>query len=228
MAESADAAGYAVGNFVGAGVAENSFAVVNRAFGNFEAVGPYGVGRAAVGFALAGVDYVDVVDAAVVVEVVLREVDLVGEGFCGLEHHFFGAEVIAVVVVAAVVRHVVLHRHGAVYVELGVEVAVALCQEVVACGASAGVVGEALLVEHAVEEVVGVWCAELHVLVFHQEYEAFYFALSGVVGCEEAEAGVFVGGVGSLGVGFCGSLGGNARGADAAYVEGACREGVAQ
>ena len=34
LAESADAAGYAVGNFVGAGVAENSFAVVNRAFGN--------------------------------------------------------------------------------------------------------------------------------------------------------------------------------------------------
>ena len=95
MHESADAVGTLGGEvyLVGAGVVVELHSVEGMVLAGVvevPGVGPHGVVGAAVGFAVAGVIDIYVVDISVAVGVILAEVDLVVESLTGVDHHVLG------------------------------------------------------------------------------------------------------------------------------------------
>ena len=94
-------------------------------------MGPHSVDAAAIGLALAGVDYEHLVDLAVIVPVVVGEVHFRVGGRASFDHHLVGVHVVALRVVLAVVFLVLLQRVGTHHVEVQLELTGALCLEVV-------------------------------------------------------------------------------------------------
>ncbi len=130
-------------------------------------VRPYAVHAAAVSLAVAGVEYVNVVNPAVIVAVILAEVNLIVEFAARLCHHFVGKRII----VCPVVGHLVVECHRPVDIKLGCELPGGVLDEIVVCAAGCAEGGIAWLVEHVVELVMAV--CERAVCVLHEYNEGF-------------------------------------------------------
>ena len=144
-------------------------------------VGPDGVGRGSIALGIPRIDDVDEVHVAVVVEVILREVHLqrvVGQ-LAGLTHHLSGMAVVALRVVAAIVRHRSAQRDGAHHVELRRELPPRLTDEVVARAARGSVGRATLLVHGVVEHLLRVLLIERVVGKLRQHHQPFHGADGG-------------------------------------------------
>ena len=159
----------------------------------------HGVGMG--GLSDAGVEKVDVVHVAVVVVVIVGEVDLVVQLLAGIHHHLSGAEV-RPLVIAAVPGGLVVERDGAHDHVFMVELVVRrLVVEVHGRAVGAVAPGEAALVEHAGVVVLGVVDAgELGVAELDEEHEALALARRGEVVHAELEAALRAPSFGGLSV----------------------------
>ena len=171
MDERADTVGAVVYPLVGACIMLGLDTVVDmsrRATAReIPAVGPHRVGACPSGLAATGVEHEYIVDISVAVAVILREVDLRVKDVEGVHHHHLGVGVVVKHIVASVVVAVARQRHGAVDIELRTEGAGGIEAEILRRASCGAIVGESLLVEHAVEIVVWIVEGEFHVGVFH-------------------------------------------------------------
>ena len=124
--------------------------------GEVPLVWPDGGTGSAVGFALACIDDIDLVDLAVAVPVVVGEVDVVVDKFQGLDDHLGGIFVVALSVVSAIVGLGLGYSHRSDNIKREFELPLALSVEVVVHGAFEVAVGEVFLVGDALIEGVGV------------------------------------------------------------------------
>ena len=146
-------------------------------------VRPDGVGRAAGGFAEAGIEGKYLVDHAVAVPVVVGEIH--GAFYClaGFGHHLAGMGVAAEAGVTAVVDIGIGHGHGADDIEFDVERSQALVLEVVSHAAVETVFGsEAGFVGHFFVEFQIVLGLELLVAEGHQYDKALFLAFEHFAG----------------------------------------------
>ena len=119
-------------------------------------VWPDGVSCSAIGFALSGIDDVDLVDLAVAVPVIVDEVDVVVDKFQGLDDHCGGIQIVAITVVRAIAGLVARYGDRTHYIKREFKLPLALSVEVVVHGAFEVAVGEVFLVGDALIEGVGV------------------------------------------------------------------------
>ena len=189
MAEGADAVDATAGfQLVGAGIDIDLYTVeFERPAGSFfqtPHVRPDVVGTAAVGLALAGIDYEDLVHLAVAVPVVVGEVDILVGGDAHLLHHLIRVLVVIFAVVLAVVLVVVHQRVRPHDVEDQVEQSAALVSEVVSHAADESFsAGEVNTVEDVVVFVPVVASLELLVAELGQNDQAVLRADERVAFC---------------------------------------------
>ena len=166
--------------FAAAGVGVDAHAVERerRARGRPQVpgVGPDGIVSTAVGLALAGIDDIHLINLAVAVPVVFRIVDIDIGQLAGLTRHLARTHVVALIVVAAVVRLRVGHRHGAYDVELQFELPHALGVEVVVHRPLEIAFVEVLFVGNALVEGLAVAALETDVAEVHKDDQAALLA----------------------------------------------------
>ena len=115
---------------------------------------PNGVCVSTGGFGITGVDDIDMIDGAVIVPVIISIVYvLIGE-FTGFGNEFLGMQVVAVLVVAAIIGHVLRHGVSPDDIERHVKLAIALRVEVVVHATVVAVAFVAHLVGHIVEDAL--------------------------------------------------------------------------
>ena len=152
---------------VGAGVAVHAHAVEDillaRDGFNLCRVLPHGVGRAARGLALSGVEYIYIVYRPVLVAVVNGEINFVVELRASLYGHVPGVEIFALHALP-VEADVLAEDYRAVDVEGEVELATGAVDEIVVHAARCAVVVEAFLVEHVAERLPGIGHGEIRCL----------------------------------------------------------------
>ena len=144
-------------------------------------VGPNGVGVCPACFTVACIDDIDLVHLAIVVPVVLCEIYtcLVGQ-MDSLAHHLGRVQVVAVGVVAAVVRHVLADSHGTHHIEGEVKLSITTSVKIVVDAKFHTV----LVVAHLVEIVVEIGLRVLHRQVgkVHKDDEALFLTADRIGG----------------------------------------------
>ncbi len=181
MYEGADTIGALIFPFIGSRIASYSYAVVYRAVAYGRRVGPHGVGAAVGCLSLAGVDYIYIVDHAVAVEVVLREVHGGVQLLAGLQHHGRWIAVVAVADLGTVIGAFVLGGDWSIDIELGSELAGTVLDKEVTGRSDAAILVEAFLVEHVLVVLGRVLYGKGHVFILYQNNDALDIALGGEV-----------------------------------------------
>ena len=139
-------------------------------------VGPDGVGHVAIGFAVAGIDDIDLIDLAVAVPIIVGIVHVVIGQLHSLDDHFSRMKVVAVAVVASVVGLSARHGVRTGNVEGQVKEAHALGVEVVVNRTHEAALLEVLFVGDAVVECGIVGGLEAQVAEVHQNDQALLVA----------------------------------------------------
>ena len=158
-------------------------------------MGPDGVGVAAVGLSVSGIDDVHVVHLAVVVGVEVGVIDGVGCQVAGFLHqlaHF--AIVVAVVAVVAVIGVAFRYLDGSHHSEVRVVLACGPLVVVVPNASRSAILGVVAAIEFLVPEAPGgsVSVGELFVVEIDQNHQGLYLARRGIV-ADFAVENIFLG-----------------------------------
>ncbi len=147
---------------------------------------PYRIGRTAGGLAATGIEDKDIVYISVAVTVVFREIDRSVQLLACLDRHFLRIFIIAAIVVAAIVTHVLRQRDRSIDIKLRTELIHRAFPEIFSRTTRAVIIIEARFVEHAVEIAVRIAQIKFDILIFYKDNQSFLLSHRRKAGVKQA------------------------------------------
>ena len=145
-------------------------------------MGPDTVRLAIVGFALSGIEHEHIVYIAVVVHIIVSEIDFAVKTLTRfIDHHLRILVLPPIGVVATIVATVFRECERAVDVKLRIKLSVGVFEEVVVGRTGSAILAETFFHQKILEIGFGIGHGEFHILVLDKDHQTAHFARAGEV-----------------------------------------------